>query len=106
VPPADPTAAPAESRGAYHSAEIEFVFNVLHHKKLPWGPEDIMLADLMSTYWSNFARTGDPNGRGLPRWPTYNSEDGFQVMHLGTNAHAEPDHHRARYEFLDTHPSK
>jgi para-nitrobenzyl esterase len=106
VPPADPTAAPAESRGAYHSAEIEFVFNVLHHKKLPWGPEDITLADLMSTYWSNFARTGDPNGRGLPRWPTYNSEDGFQVMHLGTNAHAEPDHHRARYEFLDTHPSK
>jgi para-nitrobenzyl esterase len=103
VPPPDSAAAPAESRGAYHSAEIEFVFSVLHHKKLPWSPEDRKLADLMSTYWSNFARTGDPNGLGLPRWPAYNSEDGFQVMHLGTNAHAEPDHHRARYEFLDTH---
>jgi para-nitrobenzyl esterase len=106
VPPADPAATPAESPGAYHSAEIEFVFNVLHHKKLPWGSEDRKLADLMSTYWSNFARTGDPNSPGLPRWPAYNSEDGFQVMHLGTNAHAEPDHHRARYEFLGTHASK
>ena len=96
---------PAESRGAYHSAEIEFVFNVLHHKKLPWGPEDFKLADLMAAYWANFARTGDPNGPGLPHWPACIGEDGYQVMHLSAKPHSEPDSYRARYEFLDRHPS-
>ena len=90
----------AEAR-AYHSAEIEFVFNVLSSKNLPWRPEDRKLSDLMSTYWSNFAKTGDPNGEGLPKWPVYNSSDDYQVMHLSADSHAVPAAHRARYEFLD-----
>ena len=56
----------APSRGAYHSAEIEFVFEALASKNLPWRPEDEKLSDLMSSYWTNFAKTGDPNGPGLP----------------------------------------
>jgi para-nitrobenzyl esterase len=92
----------AETRGAYHSAEIEFVFSVLSSKKLPWRPEDRALSDLMSTYWANFAKTGDPNGPGLPRWPAYHGEDRYQVMHLNANSHAEADQSRARYEFLDS----
>jgi para-nitrobenzyl esterase len=91
----------AEERGAYHSAEIEFVFNVLFSKDLPWRPEDRKLSDLMATYWSNFARSGDPNGEGLPRWPAYN-KDGFEVMHLNRNSGATPDEHRERYEFLES----
>ena len=87
--------------GAYHSAEIEFVFSVLASKPLPWRPEDRKLSDLMSTYWSNFAKTGDPNGPGLPQWPAYGSQDGNQVMHLSEDSRAEPEKNRARYEFLD-----
>ena len=97
APPGNDSAA----RGAYHSAEIEFVFGALASKNLPWRPEDKALSDLMSSYWSNFAKNGDPNGAGLPQWPAYSSQANYPVMHLDAASHAAPDDHRARYEFLD-----
>jgi para-nitrobenzyl esterase len=90
-----------EPRGAYHSAEIEFVFGNLPSKDLPWRPEDQKLSDQMSTYWSNFAKAGNPNGEGLPDWPQYDKQNGYELMHLSANPHAAPEQHRARYEFLD-----
>ncbi len=98
---APPSPAGAVSRGAYHSAEIEFVFGALASKDLSWRPEDLKLSDLMSSYWSNFAKTGDPNGPGLPRWPAYSADGQYQVMHLSARSSAAADDHRGRYEFLD-----
>ncbi len=95
-------ALPGPNATAYHSAEIEFVFGVLENKKLDWRPEDHRVSDLMTSYWTNFARTGDPNGAGLSQWPAYNKETGYQVMHLSAAPSAAPDTHRARYEFLDS----
>jgi para-nitrobenzyl esterase len=92
------------TRGAYHSAEIEFVFEALASKNLPWRPEDEKLSDLMSSYWTNFAKTGDPNGPGLPQWPAYSSAGKYEVMHLSASPHPAPDEHRGRYEFLDALP--
>jgi para-nitrobenzyl esterase len=86
---------------APHASEIEFVFRMLSSKKLPWRPEDRNVSELMASYWTNFAKTGDPNGPGLPPWPEYNSGDGYQVMHLSADSGAAPDNHRGRYEFLD-----
>jgi para-nitrobenzyl esterase len=94
----------APSRGAYHSAEIEFVFEALPSKDLPWRPEDEKLSDLISTYWTNFAKKGDPNGPGLPRWSAYSPHGQYQVMHLSATPQAAPDQHRARYELLDSLP--
>ncbi len=94
--------AAGESRGAYHSAEIEFVFETLPSKNLPWRPQDRKLSDEMSTYWTNFAKTGDPNGEGLAKWPAYDSQDEYEVMHLSATPHAAPAAHRARYELLDS----
>jgi para-nitrobenzyl esterase len=92
--------ADAEPR-APHAGEIEYVFQALDSKKLPWRPSDGALADLMGSYWANFARTGDPNGPDLPKWPVYRADDGYQVMRLKSDPAAAPDAQRARYELLD-----
>ena len=101
APPLPADSKEKESRGAYHSAEIEFVFETLPSKNLPWRAQDRKLSDEMSSYWTNFAKTGNPNGDSLPKWPQYDQQDGYQVMHLGAKLHAAPAKHMARYEFLD-----
>jgi len=98
LPSADPK---APKLGAYHSAEIEYVFGQLDSKAgVPWRPEDRQLSELMQKYWANFARSGDPNGAGLPKWPAYSSVDGWQVMHLDKESTAQKDDLRERYLFL------
>ena len=100
VPPATP------SRGAYHSAEIEFVFGALHSKELPWRPEDHKVSDLMMRYWTNFAKTGNPNGHGLPMWPKHEESTGWPVLHIQSEPRVAPDANRARYEFLERFATK
>jgi len=85
---------------AYHSAEIEYVFSTVPYGAAPWPQEDRALAQLMSTYWANFAKTGDPNGPGLPQWPVYNSERGAEVMYFNVESKASPDRSQARYRFI------
>jgi para-nitrobenzyl esterase len=88
--------------GAFHSDDIEYVFGTLDSRQgAKWRPEDRTLSDEIGQYWTNFARTGDPNGDDLPKWPTYNAADGWQVMHLDANSEARPDTQRDRYLFLD-----
>ncbi len=87
--------------GAFHSDDIEYVFGTLDSRKdAKWRPEDYKLSDLMQTYWTNFAKTGNPNGAGAPDWPQYNSQGDWQVMHLSPEPGARPDRHRDRYLFL------
>jgi para-nitrobenzyl esterase len=87
--------------GAFHSDDIEYVFGALESRpEMKIRPEDRALSELMQQYWVNFARTGDPNGPGLPQWPNYGSS-AWQVMHLDSTPHAEPDKLRDRYLFLD-----
>jgi para-nitrobenzyl esterase len=88
--------------GAFHSDDIEYVFGALDSRpEAKWRPEDRKLSDEIGQYWTNFARTGDPNGDDLPKWPTYNASDGWQVMHLDAASEARPDSQRDRYLFLD-----
>jgi para-nitrobenzyl esterase len=95
-------AATAKDVGARHAGEIEYVFGALaSDTKAPWEPADTALADLMMSYWTNFARSGNPNGPGLPDWPAYQMADGYQVMHLSEQSHAAPDAMRPRYLALD-----
>jgi para-nitrobenzyl esterase len=89
------------SGGAFHSDEIEYVFGNLDSRAgAAWRPQDYALSELMQTYWTQFARDGDPNGDGVPKWPAYDASANWQVMHLAADPGAESDPHRGRYLFL------
>jgi len=115
VPKAKPGAKigpfPAEEAGSRHACEIEYVFETLKlaHDDVAWADDDLKVSEAMATYWTNFIKTGDPNGpafdgKTLPIWSPYHGKDGYSIMHLsGKNLGAAPDTVRARYQFLDTH---
>ena len=89
--------------GARHAGEIEYVFGTLDSSPgVPWDAADRRISDLMMTYWSNFARTGDPNAPGLPTWPRYEGAADAPVLHLDVETRSAPDQNRARYELLDS----
>ncbi len=71
--------------GAVHGGDIIYAFNNLRLKDLPWTEADRKTADLMSSYWVNFAKTGDPNGAGLPQWSAYDPKTS-QLMNLAGDA--------------------
>ena len=78
--------------GALHSAEIIYVFNNLDIRRLrnfKWQPWDYQLSDMTSSYWVNFATTGNPNGKGLPPWPVFD-EKNQQVLEFGDAVKAIP----------------
>ena len=89
---------------AIHVSEVPFVFqNLVASGGVPGAlpvAQDIALADTMSSYWSNFAKTGNPNQPGLPVWPEYSGAGG-NVMGLGVTVAAEPESFTARYQFLN-----
>jgi para-nitrobenzyl esterase len=87
--------------GAFHSDEVAYVFGTLDERKdTKWRPQDYALSDTMQSYWTNFAKTGDPNASGLPSWPRYGAADNWQVLHLDDSVSARPDEHRDRFLFL------
>jgi para-nitrobenzyl esterase len=79
--------------GASHFAELWYMFDHLDQDAWAWSAADRQLAGLMSGYWTNFVKGGDPNGDGLPRWPAFNGSG--QVMRLGDSVVADvPDTER------------
>ncbi len=86
--------------GAFHAAEIVYVFDNLQVRDWPWRPEDRRMAEITSSYWANFAKSGNPNGPGLPDWPAYTGPDGT-VMRLAEQSGAGPDPRLVRYQMLN-----
>jgi carboxylesterase type B len=67
--------------GAFHTSEVPYVLNTLYMSDRPFTDADRQIAGMMSSYWANFAATGDPNGPGLPRWEPVG--DRPEVMEVG-----------------------
>lgn len=91
--------------GAGHGSEVSFVFNTLNAR---WGnpgeatPEEKALARIMNTYWANFAKTGNPNGKGVPTWPQYDSQkEEILDIDLDGKSVAKPDPRKARFNVIE-----
>ena len=67
--PEYPADSPRFGFGSPHAAEMAYVFD--HFLNRQPTPEDLTLSDTMITYWTNFAKTHDPNAAGLPAWPVF-----------------------------------
>ncbi len=97
---------PLSPNGAGHAAEIPYVFRTLGKFSGPIllvgtpRPEDHAMSDLISSYFVNFAKTGDPNGPGLPAWPAF-TEASQTVMHFDANPSARPAPNMTKIKALD-----
>jgi para-nitrobenzyl esterase len=88
------------SRGAVHSAEIEYALGNLNYNKVyAWTLEDYKVSGMMQNYFANFIKTGTPNGPGLPYWPEFKTG---QRMVIDVDPRPGSEQHlRARYELLE-----
>jgi para-nitrobenzyl esterase len=75
--------------GSAHGAEVALVFGNEDARRTAWTAEDRALSRQLQSYWINFARTGNPNGSGLPQWPQF-AAGRPTVMQLGAEAKPIP----------------
>jgi para-nitrobenzyl esterase len=91
-------------RGATHTAEIPYVFQNPGNR--PWTDVDRQLSDTISSYWVNFASTGDPNGRNLPKWPAFGESRNSDLMVLGDKAEVGSGPDPGHLKFFQTYYEK
>lgn len=76
--------APGNVAGAAHTKELSYLF---HQNELT--PAQRRIADTMIAYWTNFAATGNPNGKGLPGWPRYEPGEQMVMTFASSTVHAD-----------------
>jgi len=96
----------ANTKGALHATEIPFVFETTRAK---YGEattaDDEKLAAAANAYWTNFARSGDPNGAGVPAWPRYTEKDDRLLDFALSGPAAKADPWKARLDWIEKYAS-
>lgn len=90
------------SKGAVHSAEIEYAMgNLPTNRVYDWQPEDFKVSAIMQNFFVNFIKTGNPNGLGVPEWPALDKSEAVPVMHIDVDTRLERSTNEARYKLMD-----
>jgi para-nitrobenzyl esterase len=83
-----PADSPQAGRGSPHGQEVAYVFQHLNPNQKP-AKSDEAISETMATYWTNFAKFGDPNGAGIPKWPAF-SDSTAVLMYFAQTPHTGP----------------
>ena len=92
--------------GAFHGGEIQYVFqshdgeNAEDGLPLLWDASDRSVANTMRAYWVNFAKSGDPNGEGLPTWPKYDPAS-RNTLAIEEETHVVADFRKAKFDVIE-----
>jgi len=84
-----PESSPRYGFGSPHGQEVAYVFQHVDAASPDITKTDINISNDMSTYWTNFAKYGDPNSTGMPEWPVYTNKKPV-VMYFGPTSHTGP----------------
>jgi para-nitrobenzyl esterase len=84
-----PAGSPRAGYGSPHGADVPYVFMHLNASSPGFTPGDQAISEAMATYWTNFAKHGDPSGEGVPNWPAF-SDAHPVVMNFSQTPHPGP----------------
>ncbi len=98
VPPDKPD---FSNYGAFHTSEVPYALHTLHKWNRPWQALDRKIEDLLSSYWVNFAKTGNPNGPGLPDWVSYDQASGHIMVVEDDGFASKKGLMKAEFDFLE-----
>lgn len=98
VPPDKPN---FPNYGAFHTSEVPYTLHNLHTWQRPWQDLDRGLENTISSYWVNFAKTGNPNAKGLPEWKKYDKQSG-NIMILGDKIELKSAFLKKEFDFLES----
>src|SRR5579863_7841762 len=99
-PPVGSTPRGGLGSGATHGAEAQYVFQNLLPPRA-WTEVDHQVSDMLSSYWVHFATNGDPNGKGLAKWPAFDDKKSDRPMVLGDRAEIGPAPNPAQLAFFE-----
>lgn len=97
-----PEGSPMYGFGSPHGQEVAYVFQHLNNADPNTSASDKEISEAMGTYWTNFAKYGNPNGEGVPEWPAF-SDQNPKVMYLSTTPHIGPVPSEQSLKVLDTY---
>lgn len=84
-----PSDSPLANRGSPHGQDVAYVFQHLDASNPQVTRTDLEISEAMATYWTNFAKSGNPSGEGVPEWPAF-SDANPVVMHFNKTPHTGP----------------